>query len=172
MDVRHLFESMKLTKKSDATTHVSEMEAHFCLMQEKVDELATIGDPIGVRMYFQTALESVPESNHAMVQTIDTTDTLNGGKMAVKEIIMIFLHKAHHCVILKPEHKTGEALAAYEKSKGSDKGKKGGKMECCHCNKLGHKAADWYGPGGGKEGKTTIRKAKREQWNHPILQMS
>ena len=96
MDVKCLFEAMKLAEKADAATHVLEMEAHFCLMQERVDELATIGDPIGARTYFQTALKSVPESYHATVQTINTADTLNGGKTTAKDVITIFLCEAHH----------------------------------------------------------------------------
>ena len=96
MDVRQLLKAMKLTENLDAAAHVSEMEAHFCLMQERVDELVTISDPIGARTHFQIALKSAPESYHATVQTIDTTNTLNGGKTTADEIIMIFLHEAHH----------------------------------------------------------------------------
>ena len=96
MDVKCLFEAMKLTKNADTATHVSEMEAHFCLMQEIFDELATIRDPVGARTYFQTALKSVPESYHATVQTINTADTLNGGKTIVEDAITIFLGEAHH----------------------------------------------------------------------------
>ena len=121
---------MMLTKNSDATTHVSEMEAHFHLIQERVDELATIGDPVGARTHFQITLKSTPESYHATVQTIDTADTLNGGKTTADEIITIFLHEAHHRVILIVETKAGEALAAYAnenlKSKSSRKGKRHG----------------------------------------------
>ena len=91
MDIKCLFESMKLTENLDTATHVTEMEAHFHLMQERVDKLVTISDPIDVRTYFQTALKSVPKSYHATVQTIDTTDTLNGGKTTAEEIITIFL---------------------------------------------------------------------------------
>ena len=92
---------MKLAENLDAAAHVSEMEAHFHLMQEKVDELATIGDPVGARTHFQIALKSAPESYHATVQTINTADTLNGGKTTADKIIMIFLHEARHRVILK-----------------------------------------------------------------------
>ena len=127
MDVRQLFKAMKLTKNSDAATHVSEMEAHFHLMQERVDELATIGDPVNARTHFQIALKSIPESYHATVQTINTADTLNGGKTTAEEVITIFLREARHQVILKAETKAGEALAAYvnsnSKSKGGDSGK-------------------------------------------------
>ena len=86
MDVRWLLEAMKLTENLDAAAHVSEMEAHFHLMQERVDELTTIGDPINARTYFQIALKSIPESYHATVQTIDTADTLNGGKLWQKKL--------------------------------------------------------------------------------------
>ena len=44
---------MKLTGNSDTATHVLEMEAHFHLMQERVDELATIGDPIDARTHYK-----------------------------------------------------------------------------------------------------------------------
>ena len=86
---------MKLTKNSDTAAHVSEMEAHFHLMQERVDELAMIGDPINARTHFQIALKSIPESYHATIQTIDTADTLNGGK-TMAEVIMILLCEARH----------------------------------------------------------------------------
>ena len=148
---------MKLTKNSDAATHVSEMEAHFRLMQERVDKLAMIGDPVNARTHFQITLKSIPESYHATVQTINTADTLNGGKTAAEEVIMIFLHEAHHRVILKAETKAGEALATYANSnsklKGGDSGKaKKRKPKCFNCNKLGHKSRDCFAPGGGKEG--------------------
>ena len=35
---------MKLTENMDTTAHITEMEAHFCLMQERVDKLTVIGD--------------------------------------------------------------------------------------------------------------------------------
>ena len=157
MDVRRLLEAMKLTENSDAAAHVSEMEAHFRLMQERVDELATIGDPVNARTHFQIALKSIPESYHATVQTIDTADTLNGEKTTAEEVITIFLREARHRVILKAETKAGEALAAYansnSKSKGGDSGKaKKRKPKCFNCNKLGHKSKDCFAPGGGKEG--------------------
>ena len=87
---------MKLTKSSDTAAYVTEMETHFHLMQERVDELAMIGDPIGARTYFQTVLKSIPESYHATVQTIDTADTLNGGKTTAEDVITIFLSEACH----------------------------------------------------------------------------
>ena len=59
MDMKCHFESMKLAENLDAAAHVTEMEAHFRLMQERVDELATIGDPVDVRTYFQITLKSV-----------------------------------------------------------------------------------------------------------------
>ena len=96
MDVRQLLKAMKLAENSHTATHILKMETHFCLMPERVNELATIGDPIGARTHFQIALKSTPESYHATVQTIDTTNTLNGGKTTADEIIMIFLHEAHH----------------------------------------------------------------------------
>ena len=87
---------MKLAKNSDTAAHVLEMEAHFCLMQEIVDEIVTISDHVGARTHFQIALKSAPESYHATVQTINTADTLNGGKTTADEIITILLHEAHH----------------------------------------------------------------------------
>ena len=87
---------MKLTKNSDAAAHVSDMEAHFHLMRDGADELATIGDPIDERTHFQIALKSVPESYHATVQTINTADTLHRGKTTAKDIITIFLQEAYH----------------------------------------------------------------------------
>ena len=104
---------MKLTKNSDTAAYVSEMQAHFCLMQERVDKLTTIGDPVNARTHFHIALKSIPESYHATVQTIDTADTLNRVKTTAKEVITIFLCEASHQVILKAETKAGEALAAY-----------------------------------------------------------
>ena len=157
---------MKLTKNSDTTAHGSEMEAHSHSMQERIDKVATIGGPVDARTYFQIALKFVPESYHATIQTIDTADTLNGGKTMAEEVIMIILHKACHQVILKAETKAREALAAYAnrnlKSKVGGKGMKHG-PKCYNCKKLGHKSTDCYGPGGGKEGQGPCQKSQKSQ---------
>ena len=71
-------------------------------------------------------LKSIPEPYHATVQTINIADILNGGKTTAEDVITIFLHEAHHRVILKAETRAGEALAAYTNSnpklKGGDSG--------------------------------------------------
>ena len=171
MDIKCLFESMKLTKNSDVTAHVTEMEAHLHLMQERVDELTTIGDPINMRMYFQTTLKSVPESYHTTVQTIDTADNLNGGKTTAEEIIMIFLHKACHCIILKTESKAGEALAAYKKLKGGDKRKRGRKTNVLIATNLNTKQLIAIDLEVEKRDNVLIKRVKRAERNHPTLQM-
>ena len=166
MDIRQLLEAMKLTENSDTVAHVSEMEAHFCLMQERVDELTTIGDPIDARTHFQITLKSIPELYHATIQTIDTAGTLNGGKTTAEEVIMIFLCKPCNWVILKAETKAGEALAAYvnrnSKLKVSRKGKKCG-PKCYNCKRLSHKSTDCYSPGGGKEAQGPNHKNQKSQ---------
>ena len=80
---------------------------------------------------------------------------------------MVFLCKVHHCIILKAESKAGEALAAYKKSKGSDKRKKGKKTKCFNCNKL--IAMDLEVE---KRDKVLIKRVKRAERNCPTLQMS
>ena len=168
LDVRWLLEAMMLTKNSDTAAHVLEMEAHFCLMQERVDGLAMIGDPVNARTHFQIALKSIPESYHATIQTINTANTLNGGKTTAEEVIMIFLHEACYWVILKAETKAGEAFAAYVNSnlklKGGDNGKvKKWRPKCFNCNKLGHKLRDCFAPGGGKEGQGPCQMNQKSQ---------
>ena len=91
------------TENSHAAAHVLKMEAHFCLMQERVDELTTIGDPINARTHLQIALKFVWESYHTTFQTLDTADTLNGEKTMAEDVKTIFLLKDHHQVILKAE---------------------------------------------------------------------
>lgn len=88
MDVKYLFEAKKLAENMDTTTHVLKMEAHFCLMQARVDELAVIGDPISARTYLQKLHSNfLLNSITATIQIIGTTNTLNAGKTIAEDLL-------------------------------------------------------------------------------------
>ena len=125
---------------------------------------------------------SLPESYRPTLQMITTaewTNTLTGGtlqKIKADNLIVLFIEEAQHRAINDERTKNSEqALAAHGKKKGKGKSKKAkvdnkalnadSDFMCHNCKKPGHKKADCWAKGGGKEGQGPRQKKGKKTEN-------
>ena len=128
LDLLELLQSMRLNEGSDAVTHLTEMEAHFRIMEERRDALATMGSPVSESTFLANVLKSVPESYRPTVQTIDTTQLLTKTPVASADAVAMFIHEARHWVILEQQGKIAGS-AMYASPSGGQKKSKGAEVK-------------------------------------------
>ena len=114
-------------------------------------------------------MSSLPESYRPTLQTITAAEkasALTGGstskKMKPSDLIAFLIEEAQHRVINEERKNPEQALAAHAKKKGKgqpnwnksdEKALNADSETICHnCKKKGHKKADCWAKGGGKEG--------------------
>src|ERR1700742_5059263 len=109
LDLLKLLQSMQLKEGSDATTHLTEMETHFCVMEERCNTLVTMGSPVVESSFLANILKSVPGSYHPTVQTINTTQLLTKTAVVSTDTIAMFICEARHQVILEQQGKAADS---------------------------------------------------------------
>ena len=123
-------------------------------------------------------MSSLPESYHPTLQTItaaEKANSLTGGltkKMNTDNLIAFLMEEAQHHVINNERSKDSEqALATHAKKKGKGKGQGKGdgkalnadsEILCHNCKKPGHKKADCWAKGGGREGQGPHQKKSKK----------
>ena len=130
---------MKLPDNEDAKTHLSELNQHFQLMLQRLDNLIQMGSTISNTRFNIIIMSSLPESYRPTLQTITAAErasTLSGGKassMKPNNLIAFILEEAQHCVINDERTKNTEiALAAHSKKGKQSKSGKNEKSEKSH----------------------------------------
>ena len=161
LDAEDQLSSMKLADNDDPKEHLSELKQHFQTMLQRHENLLKMGSEIS-EMHFNTMImSSLPESYRPTLQTITASkrvSTLTSGdgstskKMKSSDLIAFLIEEAQHRVINDERNKNSEqALAA--KGEGKDKALSADSEITCHnCSNKGHKKADCWAKGGGKEG--------------------
>ena len=96
LDLLELLQSMRLNEGSDTTTHLTEMETHFRIMEEHCNVLTTMGHTVTESNFLANVLKSVPGSYRPTVQTIDTTQLLTKQAVASMDTIAMFIREARH----------------------------------------------------------------------------
>ena len=170
LDAEDQLSSMKLAENEDPKTHPTEMKHHFQSMIQRRDNLMKMGSELSATRFNTIIMSSLPESYRPTLQTITAAEKANaitGGssnKMKADDLIAFLIEEAEHRVINAERSKNSEqALAAHTKRKGRAKGKQRAKdddnalsadsdITCHNCKKKGHKQADCWSKGGGKEG--------------------
>ena len=178
LDAEDQLASMKLAENEDPKAHLTEMKQHFQLMIQRRDNLMKMGSELSDTRFNTIIMSSLPESYRPTLQTItaaERTNALTGGstnKMKADDLIAFLMEEAQHRVINMERSKTSEqALAAQAKRKGKGKPKGRAKgddkalsvdsdVTCYNCNGKGHKQADCWSKGSGKEGQGPRQKKK------------
>jgi hypothetical protein len=174
LDAEEQLMSMKLSHNSDPKAHLAEMNQHFQLMLQRQENLIKMGSTISDARFNTLIMSSLPESYRPTLQTITAAErasalTGSSKKMTANDLIDFFMEEAQHRVINDERSKNSDvALAASLKKdgKGKSRRKRGNEKEskddnevvCYNCDKPGHKKADCWSKGGGKEGQGPGRK--------------
>ena len=174
IDTEDQLTSMKLADNADPKTHLAEIKVHFDTMMRRHENLIKMGSTMSDTRLNTLIMTSLPESYRPTIQTITAAEkasTLTGTvpkRMKPTDLIEFLIEEAHHRVINAERFKNSDhALAANAKNgKGKSKTRKGddkptgdGSEIICHnCKKPGHKIADCWSKGGGKEGQRPGRR--------------
>jgi hypothetical protein len=178
LDAEDQLATMKLAEIDDPKTHLAEMKQHFQLMIQRRDNLTKMGSELSDTRFNTIIMSSLPESYRPTLQSItaaERANALTGGstnKMKADDLIAFLMEEAQHRVINTERSKNSEqALAAQAKRKGKGKPRERAKgndkalsvdsdITCYNCNGKGHKQADCWSKGGGKEGQGPRQKKK------------
>jgi hypothetical protein len=76
IDILEQLQEMHCSENADADAHLLKITEHFRLMDERHDQLATMGSPVPDASFLALVLKSVPASYRPTVQTIDTNSIL------------------------------------------------------------------------------------------------
>jgi gag-polypeptide of LTR copia-type/GAG-pre-integrase domain len=184
LDAEDQLSSMRLADNEDSKTHLSEMKQHFQLMLQRQENLLKMGSTLSDTRFNTIIMTSLPESYRPTLQTITAAEKASAlvdpssesktssKKMKAADLIAFLIEEAQHRVINDERTKNSElALAALAKKAGKKKSARGkGKdkakganadVTCDNCNKPGHKSADCWSKGGGKEGQGPKQKKKK-----------
>src|SRR6202789_2679990 len=169
LDAEDQLSSMKLADNEDSKVHLTEMKQHFQLMIQRRENLMKMGSELSDTRFNTIIMSSLPESYRPTLQTITTAEkanTLTGGstkKMNADDLMAVLMEEAQHRVINDERSKSSDqALAAHTKRKGKAKANRAkgddkalnadSEIICHNCKRPGHKKADCWAKGGGKEG--------------------
>ena len=167
IDAKEQLSSMKLANNDNAKTHLSEIRQHLELMFQHHKNLIEMGSEMSDNRFNTLIMTSLPQSYRPTLQTITAAKkasniTRNTPKhMKPKDLAEFLIEEAQHRVINAEQSKNSDhALVANvrkgtgksRQKKGSDNEKQDDEIVCYNCNKPGHKKADCWSKGGGKEG--------------------
>ena len=150
-------------------------------MVQRRDNLTKMGSELSDTRFNTIVMGSLPESYRPTLQTITAAEkasTLTGGlanRLKADDLIGFFIEEAQHCVINAERSKNSEqALAAHAKKKGKGKPKDkalsaDADITCYNCNGKGHKQADCWSKGSGKEGQGPRQKKKGKKTETAIV---
>ena len=142
-----------------------------------------MGSEISDTRFNTMIMSSLPESYHPTLQTITASkraSILTGGsdsaskKMKPSDLIAFLMEEAQHHIINDKRTKNSEqSLAAHGKKKGKGKSNKrkaddkalnaDSEIICHNCKRKGHKKADCWAKGGGKEGQGPRQKKSKKK---------
>ena len=141
------------------------VHTHFDNLCNMCKELAALSESIPDRDFTAIILGSLPKSYDTYLSAI--TLSVLGKEVNPDALILSMIDEYNHCSIKNHQTKDKGKLDAAFFAGGSSKGGKGGKggksdVECFNCHEKGHKKADCWAKGQGKEGQGPRSKGKKD----------
>ena len=169
LDAEDQLSAMKLEDNNDPKEHLTEIKQHFQTMLQRHENLMKMGSEVSETRLNTMIMSSLPESYRPTLQTITAAkraSALTGGttskKMKPSDLIAFLIEEAQHRVINEERKNPERALAAHAKRKGKERANRNKSDEkalnadsnivCHNCKIKGHRKADCWAKGGGKEG--------------------
>ena len=143
------------------------VHTHFDNLCNMHKELAALSESIPDQDFAAIILGSLPKSYNTYLSAITATLSVLGKEVDPDALILSMIDEYNHCSVknrqMKDKGKSDAAFFAGGSWKGG-MGGKGGKsdVECFNCHKKGHKKADCWAKGGGKEGQGPRLKGKKD----------
>ena len=143
------------------------VRTHFDNLRNMREELAALSESIPDWDFAAIILSSLPKSYDTYLSTITATLSVLGKEVDPDALILSIINEYNHCSVKNRQMKDkGKSDAAFFAG-GSSKGGKGGKrgksdVEYFNCHKKGHKKADCWAKGGGKEGQGPRSKGRKD----------
>ena len=140
---------------------------HFDNLHNMRKELAALSESIPDQDFAAIILGSLPKSYDTYLSAITATLSVLGKEVNPDALILSVIDEYDRCSVKNCQTKDKGKLDAAFFAGGSSKGEKGGKggksdVECFNCHKKGHKKADCWAKGGGKEGQGPRSKGKKD----------
>lgn len=143
------------------------IRTHFDTLRNTREELASLGEAIPDRDFAAIILGSLPKSYDAYLSAITATLSVLQKELDPDALVLSVIDEYDRRNVKTRQAKDKGKDAAFYAGGGSKnpKGGRGGRsnVECHNCHKIGHKKADCWGKGGGKEGQGPRTKAKKEE---------
>lgn len=144
IDLRKQLEGLKCGERDDFRTH-------FDKPGEQCEKLASVGIELPDTEYVNIILGSMPSSYDPTISSMTAAASLSGKPLTPEIVTKVILDEYdRHGVSRKKLTKDGEKDIAFSAGVGSESGRKA--IKCFNCGKEGHKKADCWASGGGKEG--------------------
>jgi hypothetical protein len=135
-----------------------DIRAHFELLTNFCQQLATMGQSIGDKQYTNTLMSSLPLSYDANISIITTNADMSSTTITPTTVICIITDEYDKRMLKKAKPKlTQDEVFTADAQKNKRKNKHN--IECFNCHKKGHMRSDCWVKGGGKEGQGLKKKA-------------
>ena len=143
------------------------VHTHFDNLRNMREELAALSESIPDQDFAAIILGSLPKSYNTYLSAITATLSVLGKEVDPDALILSVIDEYNRHSVKNHQTKDKGKSDATFFAGGSLKGGKGGKggksdVECFNCHKKGHKKADCWAKGGGKEGQGPRLKGKKD----------
>ena len=162
--------TIELRKRLQDTrcTENGNLRTHFDTIRTMREELASLGTILGEQDFSATILGSLPKSYDQFLSAVTATASVLKKDLNPEDLMQTIIDKYDRRSTRSrvPKEKGGDVAfyAEGNNSQGGKGGKKANKdVECFNCHKKGHKKAECWAKGGGKEGQGPKSKSKKEK---------
>ena len=143
------------------------IRTHFDNIRTMREELSSLGAVISEEDFSAIILGSLPKTYDQFLSAVTATASVLKQELQPEDLIQAIIDEYDRRSTRHGSSREKTADAAFFASAGNNQGKTRRKsekdIECFNCRKKGHKKADCWAKGGGKEGQGPRSKAKKEE---------
>ena len=154
VDLRRRLQQLRCPEKGD-------VRAHFTSLRTMREDLAAMGHAPADDDFYAIIISSLPASYDPYISALNATSSVMGKYMSSDDLLLSVTEEYDRRVLGRGGKKEENAAFTASESGGSrGAGKQFSGSKCFNCNRRGHKKADCWAKGGGKEGQGLKRQPK------------